>query len=238
MPFPRPAAPDLVNVLIAAWWKTFGDQCVSVRQAVVTAIRGDKRLRTALAVVAPSDYPGMYSAHRLGRWLARHGDTPLTSADGRAWRFILRGDHRGQKVWQLVPVARANSVAARVEERWALLIGRAIGDMTGRITSAEVYRILGTEPAHVPHTAGRLGEAMRELGFEHKLLRGGRRPNPRWFYVRGATMSERLRDIIVTHDAVSGAAVVSYADTDDDLGTDPCQIGYDGAAIAPAPLDT
>jgi hypothetical protein len=82
-----------------AWWETFHARRLSVREVIISAIETPEahRLRNALGEIAPSDYPGIYSPHKLGKWLVRH----QSQAHGGKQLFH-RGSSQHQQVWQLV----------------------------------------------------------------------------------------------------------------------------------------
>lgn len=101
--------------LILAWWSLFRNQRLAVRDVVLVAIEGGPRaagLRAALMSVAPSIYPGQYSPHKLGRWLARHGGRPLIAGPGEVYRLVDHGAADGNRTWQLVSESYARERAA------------------------------------------------------------------------------------------------------------------------------
>src|SRR5262249_41661499 len=70
------------------------------------------------------------------------------------------------------------------EEPWVEVIADVLGDMDGKIRSADVWTILGIDPSR--RTSGddtRMGRAMRELGRTRAQRRYG--ANPDWGYVQG-----------------------------------------------------
>jgi|SRR5579859_1562369 len=96
---------DTDSVLFRAWWGIFRNQRLTVRQVIITALEGGEataELRAALTIIAPSDYPGTFSPHRLGRWLVRQS-TILQTLDNKEYRFVHRGAERHQQVWQIIP---------------------------------------------------------------------------------------------------------------------------------------
>lgn len=93
------------NEFFAAWWDVFRNQRVTPRQVILTALEGGapaSALRSRLAELAPSEYPGTFSAHKLGRWLVRHADAVLVTETARL-RLVDRGTDRQYRVWQLLP---------------------------------------------------------------------------------------------------------------------------------------
>ncbi len=89
--------------LVNAWWRVFRNQRLIVKNVILTALEGKDAtgdLRHALLLVAPSDYPGVISAHKLGRWLARIGGQRLET-----YVFIDHGKGDGGRTWQLLPLA-------------------------------------------------------------------------------------------------------------------------------------
>lgn len=85
--------------------------------------------------------------------------------------------------------------ARRVEDPFALALSLALGDQTGKISSAAVWEVLRIPIGQrtQDHNA-RVGDAMRELGFERKKLRFGGAPE--WGYARGAP-EEQWQFIVV-----------------------------------------
>ena len=93
--------------LTLAWWEIFRNQRLTVRNVIITAMEGGAataELRAALATIAPSNYPGAFSPHKLGRWLVRHAQVTVPIDDATAYRFMNRGTEYHAQVWQLLPV--------------------------------------------------------------------------------------------------------------------------------------
>lgn len=85
--------------------------------------------------------------------------------------------------------------ARRVEDPFALALSLALGDQTGKISAHAVWDVLRIPVGQrtQEHNA-RVGDAMRELGFERTKLRFGGQPE--WAYVRG-TPEERCQFIVL-----------------------------------------
>lgn len=86
--------------------------------------------------------------------------------------------------------------ARRVEDPFVITLAAALGEQTGKISSAAVWSLLRipTGQQTQEHNA-RVGDAMRELGFQRKKLRFGN-PTTEWGYARG-TPEEWSQFIIV-----------------------------------------
>ncbi len=85
----------------------------------------------------------------------------------------------------------------RVEDPFVGTLQKELGDLEGRIRSEDIWTILGVRAGqrNQDHNA-RLGDAMRELGWERDKFRfGGARPE--WGYARG----DRSARLVVSHDA-------------------------------------
>ena len=103
--------------------------------------------------------------------------------------------------------ATAEQEQRRIEDPFVTVLGKALGDRTGKIASADVWDLTGIPPGQrtQEHNA-RLGEAMRELGWERTKLRFDGKPS--WCYARGDD-HERARRIVV-HRGQDGQAWVDY----------------------------
>ncbi|HKX80110.1 MAG TPA: VapE domain-containing protein [Novosphingobium sp.] len=92
--------------------------------------------------------------------------------------------------------AESEQDARRIEDPFVVSIAEAIGEQNGKISSTAVWRILRIPKGmQTQDQNARLGDAMRELGFERKKLRFDGGPQE-WAYVRG-TGEERLHMIVV-----------------------------------------
>ena len=98
--------------------------------------------------------------------------------------------------------------ARRVEDPYVVSFRAALGEMTGKLKNEDAWTILGIPDGQrtQDHNA-RLGDAMRELGWERTKLRFGGR-NPDYAYVRG-TPEERAIRVIVTR-APNGDVTCDY----------------------------
>lgn len=85
--------------------------------------------------------------------------------------------------------------ARRIEDPFASALAAALGDQTGKISCHALWDVLDI-PVRMrsQDDNARVGDAMRELGFERKKLRFGGAPE--WAYVRG-TLEEQSRFIEV-----------------------------------------
>lgn len=92
----------------------------------------------------------------------------------------------------------------RTEDAWAEDIGLKIGDLNGRITVVDLYKLINRPTAHVLNNDGRrLAKAMRELGFDRIQHRPTPTSPPRRYYARGS-QNERLADLMVYVDPING----------------------------------
>src|SRR5690606_37039645 len=89
--------------------------------------------------------------------------------------------------------------ARRVEDPYVVTLGTVLADHVGKLRAAGVWDLLGIPAGQQTqeHNA-RLGEAMRELGWERTKLRFGG-AGPEWAYVRGES-AERARRLVVYRD--------------------------------------
>lgn len=91
--------------------------------------------------------------------------------------------------------AAAEQEQRKIEDPLVAVLGKALGDRTGKIAAADIWDLTGIPPGQrtQEHNA-RLGEAMRELGWERTKLRFDGKPT--WAYARGDA-DERGRRIVV-----------------------------------------
>jgi len=107
-------------------------------------------------------------------------------------------------LWQS---AAAEQGKRRLLDPYFVALDEALGDRTGKIRTRDVWRIVGVPvDRRTPQHEQRVGEAMRELGFERKQGRFGG-GGPEYAYVRG-TKAERLRQIEVDGDERTGWTVI------------------------------
>lgn len=99
----------------------------------------------------------------------------------------------------------------RLLDPYFVALDEALGDQTGKIRTRDVWLLVGVPiDRRTPQHEQRVGEAMRELGFERKQGRFGG-GGPEYAYVRG-TKAERLRQIEVVGDERTGWTVASAED--------------------------
>lgn len=98
--------------------------------------------------------------------------------------------------------------ARRVEDPFLDMFRVALGDMCGKIRTADAWTLTGIPEGQrsQDHNA-RLGDVMRELGWDRTKLRFGG-PKPEWAYARGDT-AERAQRILVSR-AQDGSASAYY----------------------------
>jgi hypothetical protein len=83
----------------------------------------------------------------------------------------------------------------RVEDPWVELFENAFGSQTGRTLTTDIWRIIDrAEGQRTQEDNRRVGEAMRELGWER--IRTSSPDGMKWFYARG-TPAERKRDLYI-----------------------------------------
>jgi predicted P-loop ATPase len=103
----------------------------------------------------------------------------------------------------------------KVEDAWATAFDQVLQNLNGRVTSADLYKIINKPTGQILHADGRrLARAMREIGFERQQFRTPHSPNPQWFYVRAQTPLEARRDIFIQRDPVTQEVSAFYADDD------------------------
>lgn len=133
------------------------------------------------------------------------------------WAEAAQAETRGESIRldrDLWPIAAEEQAKYRVEDTWATLLDQCFGHLNGRITSPDLYRLISKQVGNTQHLDGkRLSRAMKEIGFEHRQLRTLDSPNPRWYYARG-TEAERLRDLYVLPDPVTGIYAVGHHPTE------------------------
>lgn len=97
---------------------------------------------------------------------------------------------------ELWPMAAAEQQKREVEDPYFLLLQEALGDAQGKIKASDVWDILDIPTAQrgQEHNA-RIGEAMRQLGWERGKLRFGGK-SPEHCYARGTAL-ERSQRLVV-----------------------------------------
>jgi len=109
--------------------------------------------------------------------------------------------------------AAANAVQeeARYGDPWVDALAEHLATLTGRISSNDVWTILG-KPPHQRHPTenGHLTEAMAELGWERSLQRMGGTPTR--CFLKG-TEQERTRPVYVSADPVTRQVSVGHSPT-------------------------
>lgn len=107
-------------------------------------------------------------------------------------------------LWKFAAVEQSKR---RLLDPYFVALDEALGDQTGKIRTRDVWLIVGVPvDRRTPQHEQRVGEAMRELGFERKQGRFGG-GGPEYAYLRG-TKAERLRQIEVVGDERTGWTVV------------------------------
>jgi hypothetical protein len=116
------------------------------------------------------------------------------------------------------------ALRARGGEPWVEILGEALGDITGKIPAADIWRIVG-KPRYRPRTQDdnfKLGRAMRELGWSRTMQRFDGRPQSA--YVRGTRPEEISGEIYVFCCPLRGRLAVTHS-------TVPTSDEYRGAII-------
>ena len=99
---------------------------------------------------------------------------------------------------------------ARSGEPWVVILGAAMGDITGKIPAYDIWRIVG-KPRYQPRTQDdnfKLGRAMRKLGWRRTMQRFDGRPQSA--YVRGNSRDEISREICVLQCPITGEFAVTH----------------------------
>jgi predicted P-loop ATPase len=102
--------------------------------------------------------------------------------------------------------AAEQQTARTVQDPWHELLADVLGDLKGKLAAADVWRIVGVDPGHrsQEHNA-RLGQAMKDLEFEHKPLNiDGKKQQA---YARGTEVEQMRRIIVVVDDNGAFAAL-------------------------------
>ena len=96
--------------------------------------------------------------------------------------------------------------ARRVEDPYVVALGSILGETTGKLLAADVWDLIGIPAGQrtQEHNA-RLGEAMRELGWERGKRRFGG-PRSEWCYLKGSD-AQRERRVEVGRDTFGRAAL-------------------------------
>ena len=86
----------------------------------------------------------------------------------------------------------------RIEDPFTEILAATLGDIEGKLLAGDAWEIVGVPPGQrtQDHNA-RLGEAMRELGWERTKLRFGNGV-PEWCYIKGE--AKRRQRIVVSRD--------------------------------------
>lgn len=109
-------------------------------------------------------------------------------------------------------VAAERQAEARSSEPWAETIGDVLGDLPGRIVNADVWKILNKPSFNRTQDDNRrIGETMRELGFERRRLRVD--GQVRIVYVRGTPLEQRAV-IYVFRDEITGTVTANHDPAD------------------------
>ena len=112
-----------------------------------------------------------------------------------------------KELWEMAEWEQAER---RVIDPWeddieAALIDEDGNPLTGRITSSDLFVILGLDrypSLRTPDTNNRVGNVMQRLGWEHKNPKDPVTNLRKWFYVKG-TQTERHERIYVYRDPVT-----------------------------------
>jgi hypothetical protein len=100
----------------------------------------------------------------------------------------------------LYDVAAAEQRLRRVEDPWVEMLESVLGNKTGRILTIDTFEIIGRpEGQRLQDDNRRIGEAMRELGWDRVRTTAHRAEGPRWFYMRGDAEARR-RDLYILRD--------------------------------------
>jgi predicted P-loop ATPase len=117
------------------------------------------------------------------------------------WAEVAQAEARGESIRldpKLYSAAGDQQEERRIEDPWVGMIEAALGDLSGKVTVEDVWLIVNVpEGMRTQEHNARLGDAMRELGWDRTRRRdGGRR---HYVYARGSA-AERKLWITVTRD--------------------------------------
>ncbi len=97
--------------------------------------------------------------------------------------------------------AAAEQETRRVEDPIVSALAASLGNVTGRIRSADVWKLLDIPLAQQTAMNRLVGNAMQELGWQRRKSRFGG-PNPEWTYERGTDAERRTRLSVSFHNQV------------------------------------
>jgi len=108
----------------------------------------------------------------------------------------------------------------RIEDPWVELLEVTFGNRTGRMITSDVWHVVDRPPGQrTQEDNRRLGEAMRELGWE-RIRTYSKGEGQQWFYARG-TPEERRHDLYVQRDAIVVGRVNIYTEAEYNLNLNP-----------------
>jgi hypothetical protein len=116
-------------------------------------------------------------------------DVRALAADvDQLWAEAVAAESNGESIRLppiLWPVAQTVQTESLEEDPWADILSTALEELDGKIRAADVWIILDIDVARrTPDADGRMGYAMREIGWARKQRRYG--GNPEWGYVKGS----------------------------------------------------
>jgi predicted P-loop ATPase len=117
------------------------------------------------------------------------------------------------KLWGKAEEAQDESA---LEDPWEYTIGEALGNLVGRIATADVFRVLKLpEGVKQPEMGQRLAKVMRRLGWndnERKVIAFSNGTRRGW--IKGDDENARARTIIAIIDTLTGNVSVGYGPRD------------------------
>jgi Virulence-associated protein E len=130
------------------------------------------------------------------------------------WAEAAHAEARGESIRldpSLYEVAGEEQEERRIEDPFVGMIEAALGDLNGKVTVEDTWLIVNVpEGMRTQEHMARLGEAMRELGWEHSLRRTGNKRRV-YVYARGSE-EERLLWITVSRDTETRRLYVELVD--------------------------
>lgn len=109
----------------------------------------------------------------------------------------------------LYDAARAAQEERRVEDPWVQVIDDILGDLEGKLRTADTWLLVGvSRDRRTQQDNERLGEVMRELGWERVKLRFG--GDPEWAYARGNESARRRAILPVWEEERPGVRALRF----------------------------
>lgn len=124
------------------------------------------------------------------------------------WAEAAYRESRGDSIRlkpELYDVAGIAQEKRRVDDPWEQAIEQTIGDLNGKISTDDVWRLLDIPVnRRTQYENERVGEVMRRQGFERKKARVQGKVS--WTYQRGSVEEREFNQIVLDFDAENGSS--------------------------------